>query len=406
MGDVGTLNQLGPEYKSLKINPSRFNDALQYSCQWGATDDGGMNRLSGNDDDKAVRDWFIAETAKHGCSHKVDTMGNIFAIRPGQNNDLPPIGLGSHLDTQPTGGRYDGILGVHCALEVLRVIDEAGITTYAPLAIINWTNEEGARFPPAMLGSGVWAGQYTLDHGHSRESVEGVSMAQELERIGYMGKVPCSSEQNPLSAHFEVHIEQGTILEKEIQPVGVVKGAQSVRWFRLVVSGRAQHTGGTPMEKRCDAILAAAKVVILVHQEATDRGIRATVSTIKSDPQSMNTIAGKAELSLDLRAPSDADMDDLEASLRQSFEKIQAETRTKFEMLPVWNSPAEFFDESMVECVRQSAKELGSSVEMMSFIGHDSVYTSKIVPTAMIFARCRDGISHSPDEYTSPEEYL
>lgn len=371
MGEVDAMNDLGLEYKSLKINSSRFNDRLQFSCQWGATNDGGMNRLSGNDDDKAVRDWFIAETAKYGCSHKVDTMGNIFAIRPGQNNNVAPIGLGSHLDTQPTGGRYDGILGVHCALEVLRVIDEAGITTYAPLAIVNWTNEEGARFPPAMLGSGVWAGQYTLQHGHSRESVEGMSMAKELDRIGYLGTVPCSSEQNPLSAHFEVHIEQGTILETENQPIGVVKGAQSVRWFRLVIFGRAQHTGGTPMEKRCDAILAAAKVVVQVHQAAVDRGIRATVSTIKSDPQSMNTIAGKAELSLDLRAPSDTDLDDLEASLRHSFEKVQVETRTKFDMQPVWNSPAEFFDESMVECVRRSVKELGSSVEMMSFIGHD-----------------------------------
>lgn len=371
MGSIDPKSKLSPHFAGLKANGKRINDSLQYSCQWGATNDGGMNRLSGNDDDKLVRDWFIAETAKCGCSHKIDAMGNIFAIRPGENNELPPIGLGSHLDTQPTGGRYDGILGVLCAMEVLRVIHEANVTTYAPLAVVNWTDEEGARFPPAMLGSGVWAGQFTLEHGQSRESVDGITMAQELERIGYLGPTPCSSQENPLSAHFEVHIEQGTILDRAEKAVGIVTGAQSVQWFRLSLTGRAEHTGGTPMDNRSDALLAAAKMIVEVNKIATERGVRATVSTAKSYPQSMNTIAGNVELSLDLRAPTDGDMEDLERSLKHVFGAISSEHGTELAMDVVWDSRATHFDPEMVECVRESAEEIGCSQEMTSFIGHD-----------------------------------
>jgi hydantoinase/carbamoylase family amidase len=371
MESINPGSQLDSRFASLKTNAKRMNDSLQYSCQWGATIDGGMHRLSANGDDKLVRDWFIAETTKSGCSHKIDAMGNIFAIRPGENNNLPPIGLGSHLDTQPTGGRYDGILGVLCAMEVLKVIHEANITTYAPLAVVNWTDEEGCRFPPAMLGSGVWAGQFTLEHGQSRESIEGITIAKELERIGYLGSTPCSSHENPLSAHFEVHIEQGTILDRAEKAVGIVTGAQTVRWFRLTLTGRAEHTGGTPMDNRSDALLAAAKMIVEVNKTAIEHGARATVSTAKSSPQSMNTIAGNVELSLDLRAPTDEDMDELEQSLKHTFDAINAEHGTSLTMDIVWDSKATHFDSEMVECVRQSAKEIGCSHEMTSFIGHD-----------------------------------
>ncbi|KAK5550927.1 hypothetical protein LTR46_011070 [Exophiala xenobiotica] len=331
-------------------------------------------------------------------------MGNIFAIRPGQNNEIAPIGLGSHLDTQPTGGRFDGILGVHCALEVLRVLDESRIATYAPLAVINWTNEEGARFPPAMLGSGVWAEQYTLEYAQTRPSVEGVTMGEEIKRIGYLGKAPCSHQTNPLSAHFEVHIEQGTLLEKANQAVGLVKGSQSVCWLRAIFRGRSQHTGGTPMDKRSDPVIAAAQAILEVNRIANERGFRLTTSIVKSEPRSANTIAGSVELLLDLRTPFDTEMESLHGIVKQSFEAIRLKTKTQLEFERVWNSPAEAFDTSMVDCVRQSIKEIGCDVETTSYIGHDSVFTSKVVPTAMIFTRCKDGISHSPDEYTSPEE--
>jgi hydantoinase/carbamoylase family amidase len=218
--------------------------------------------LASNDDDKLVRDWFIAETAKRGCHHKVDQMGNIFAIRPGQNNNLAPIGLGSHLDTQPTGGKYDGILGVVSAMEVLNVIHENNITTYAPLAVINWTNEEGARFPPAMLCSGVWGGAFTTEYGHTRTDPEGKTLKQELERIGYMGETPCSFEANPLLAHFEVHIEQGPVLDQQESAAAVVQGVQSIRWYNVGLVGREAHTGTTPMDRRSDALLGAARMIV------------------------------------------------------------------------------------------------------------------------------------------------
>ncbi|OQU98971.1 hypothetical protein CLAIMM_04679 [Cladophialophora immunda] len=392
--------------QSVKDN---LEDTLQYSCQWGSTEDGGMDRLSGNDDDKSVRDWFIAETARYGCSHKIDTMGNIFAIRPGENNDLPPIGLGSHLDTQPTGGKYDGILGVNCALEVLKVLHENDVTTYAPLAVINWTNEEGARFPPAMLCSGVWAGVFSTEFGHACSSLDGTTMKKELERIGYIGNVTCSYEANPLTAHFEVHIEQGPILDEAHKAVGVVKGAQSIRWYDLQVKGRAAHTGSTPMDRRSDALLAASKMIVETNRVVTtgaisERGARGTIAVINSLPQSINTIAGQVQMNLDVRSPYDEDVQQIDELLREKFQQICRDHGASVEINCFWESPATMFDEQMVDCVRKAAKAVDCTHEIISGAGHDSVYTARKVPTAMIFTRCRDGVSHNPAEYSRPED--
>lgn len=367
---------LSPAYVALTVNAARLNDTLEYSCQWGSTADGGMNRLSGNDDDRKVRQWFVEEVTRYGCSHTVDAMGNIFAVRPGQNNSLPPIALGSHLDTQPTGGKYDGILGVMCALEVLKVIHDANITTYAPLAIVNWTNEEGARFPPAMLGSGVWAGEFSVEYGLSRTSLDGTTMKQELERIGYLGSLPCSYEANPLLAHFEVHIEQGPILDAAEKPVGIVKGAQAIRWYNLSVRGREAHTGSTPMDRRSDALLAAAKMIIEVNKVATTdplytRGARGTIAVINSGPQSVNTIAGQVAMKLDIRSPYDADVEEIERLCKQKFREICKEHGTKLEMESFWESPSTEFHPTMVECVKKSANSVGCSHEIISGAGHD-----------------------------------
>lgn len=367
---------LSPAYASLRTNDVRMNETLQYSCQWGSTPDGGMDRLSGNDDDKQVRDWFIAETAKYGCTHKVDAMGNIFALRPGQNNTLPPIGLGSHLDTQPTGGRYDGILGVACAVECLKVVHENNVTTYAPLAIVNWTNEEGARFPPAMLGSGVWGGEFTTEFGYKATSLDGTTMKQELDRIGYVGDVPCSYEANPLLAHFEVHIEQGPILDEAQKAVGIVKGAQSIRWYHVKVTGRAAHTGSTPMDRRSDALLAAAKMIVEVNRIVTTgelftRGARGTIAVINALPQSVNTISGDVKMSLDIRSPHDEDVEKIESLCREAFERICSEHGTKVDLDCFWKSPATVFDPEMVNCVRESAREFDCSHEIVSGAGHD-----------------------------------
>ncbi|KIW16783.1 hypothetical protein PV08_03973 [Exophiala spinifera] len=396
-------------YANLRTNAERMNDTLQFSCQWGSTEDGGMNRLSGNDDDKKVRDWFIAETAKYGCTHKIDVMGNIFAIRPGQNNDIPPIGLGSHLDTQPTGGKYDGILGVCCAIEVLKVIHENNITTYAPLAVINWTDEEGARWAPAMLGSGVWGGVYTTEYAQGVSDPDGITLKQEIERIGYVGDVPCSYEANPLLAHFEVHIEQGPILDEAEKPVGLVRSVQSMRWYQLNLKGRSAHTGSTPMDRRNDTLLAAAKMIVAVNEVATlpelaARGARGTIAVINSLPQSTNTIAGDVSMNLDLRSPTDEGVEELERLCRQRFEKISKEHGVALDMNAFWESPATYFNEEMKDCIRTAMKQYDCSHEIVSGAGHDSVYTAKKVPTAMIFARCRDGVSHNPAEYSRPED--
>lgn len=402
-------------------------DTLEESCTWGNTPDGGMStvsevtylrkvltdtledRLTCNDDDRKVRDWFIRETKRCGCDIKVDAMGNIFAIRQGQNNDLAPIGIGSHLDTQPTGGKYDGILGVTSGMEVLKTMHENNITTYAPLAIINWTNEEGARFPPAMLSSGVWGGAFSTEYGHSRSDANGIKLKDELERIGFLGEIPCSYDANPLSAHFEVHIEQGPILDAAELPVGVVRGVQSIRWYNVDVVGREAHTGTTPMDRRSDALLGAAKMIVETNRFVTEgelasRGARATIAVINSSPDSINTISGKVRMGLDIRAPADEDVVKVEELCRARFQEICDEHGLKLGFDCFWTSPALHFDPVMVQCVRDSAKELGCEMELVSGAGHDSVYTSLKVPTAMIFVRCRDGVSHNPAEYSRPEE--
>ncbi|KAF2714072.1 putative N-carbamoyl-L-amino acid hydrolase [Pleomassaria siparia CBS 279.74] len=401
--------ELSAKYSALHVDAARINATLQASCAWGNTSDGGMNRLTCNKDDKNVRDWFIAETKKYGCHHRIDEMGNIFAIRPGQNNNLAPIGLGSHLDTQPTGGKYDGILGVVCGMEVLQVLHTNNITTYAPVAVVDWTNEEGARFPPAMLCSGVWGGEFTVKYAQGRQDPEGNTLGGELKRIGYMGTTPCSFEANPLLAHFEVHIEQGPILDVAEKSVGIVRGVQSMRWYNIGIEGREAHTGTTPMDRRSDALLGAAKMIVETNRIVTEtdvapRGGRATIAVINSLPQSINTIAGHVSLGLDIRAPADSDVELIERRCREAFETICQQHGLEMTFDNFWISPALNFDPIMVSCVKQSVADLGCDMEIVSGAGHDSVYTSRKVPTAMIFVRCKDGVSHHPSEYSREED--
>ncbi|PVH97709.1 putative N-carbamoyl-L-amino acid hydrolase [Periconia macrospinosa] len=401
--------QIPSKYSTLHTDATSTNAILRAACTWGNTPDGGMNRLTCNDDDKSVRDWFISETKKYGCFHKIDEMGNIFAIRPGQNNNLPPIAIGSHLDTQPTGGRYDGILGVVCGMELLRVLHTNNITTYAPVAVVDWTNEEGARFPPAMLCSGVYAGEFSTKYAQGRQDADGITLGAELQRIGYMGPTPCSFSENPILAHFEVHIEQGPILDFAEKAVGIVSGVQSIRWSNIEIQGREAHTGSTPMDRRNDALLGAAKMIVETNRIVTEtkvgpRGGRATIAVINSSPQSINTISGKVSLGLDIRAPADSDSELIELQCKKSFEKICEEHGLTMSFDNFWVSPAVVFDQIMVECVRRSAAELACDMEIVSGAGHDSVYTSRKVPTAMIFVRCRDGVSHHPSEFSREED--
>ena len=345
-------------------------------------------------------------------------MGSIFATRPGKNNSVPPIALGSHLDTQPKGGRYDGILGVNCALEVLRTIHEHNYETYAPLCIIDWTNEEGARFAPAMIASGVWGGAFELDYAHSRADAAGTTIKAELERIGFLGDTDSAYDGNPLSAHLECHIEQGPILDDSNIPVAAVLGVQSIRWYSIKLRGREQHTGTTPMRSRKDTLLTAARIIVAANEiamKSTSDGL-ASIAVINSRPQSINTLSGEVELNLDLRHPSDGGVESLEHECRAVFEKICLESGVTMDFETIWVSPAVTFDPVAVGFVKEAVKEAGYKTALVSGAGHDrfdclcqgligSVYTARKVPTAMVFVRCKDGISHHPAEYASPEDW-
>lgn len=393
-------------YLSVSTSGQRYWDSIHESCQWGATDDGGMNRLTLNDDDKQVRLWFISEAEKLGCKVTVDSMGNIFAVRPGKNNDIAPIGIGSHLDTQPRGGRYDGIAGVIAGLEVIRALHAANHTTYAPIAVIDWTNEEGARFPKAMVSSGVWAGQIPENDAYELRDVNDpdTRFVDELERIGFRGSVPCSHKDLPLSAHFELHIEQGPILEAENKDVGIVTGIQGMRWYDAEVFGREAHTGTTPMNRRGDALCAVSEMILCIESTAISMGGLGTVGIINSLPQSTNTIPGEIRFSIDLRHVSEDKVDLLEKSVFAKLAEIASKRGVTFDHSMKWTSPALQFDS---EC--QKSLELAAKHQKMSFkhlqsgAGHDSGYTSYVCPTAMLFIPCKDGISHNPAEYSSQE---
>ncbi|CAN6638755.1 hypothetical protein TRVA0_017S00958 [Trichomonascus vanleenenianus] len=392
----------------IQTNPDRYNATLHESCVWGAIPKStGMNRLALNDDDKQVRHWFIEQAKRLGCEIKVDEMGNIFAIRPGTNNDLPPIGIGSHLDTQPRGGRYDGIAGVQAGLEILRTLHENNIQTYAPIAAIDWTNEEGARFPKAMVSSGVWSECIPLEDAYALQDINDPqhTMKSELERIGFKGDTKASYKANPLSAHFEMHIEQGPILEAEKIQLGIVSGVQGMRWYDAEVVGFESHTGTTPMDRRTDALVATAIMIQAIETCANEHNGLGTVGVINSEPQSTNTIPGKVSFSIDCRHSSESALDTYTADLFGRLEKIAKERGVEFKCSEKWRSKQLDFDADIIGSLTASAKENSFSIRsMQSGAGHDSCYTSQRVPTGMLFIPCHKGISHNPAEYSSPED--
>ncbi|CAK9785201.1 amidase [Cutaneotrichosporon oleaginosum] len=390
-----------------KTNSARMNATIQASCEWGCTPDGGMARLALSDADASVRRWFIAETKALGCAVHIDAMGNIFAVRPGRY-DLPPIAVGSHLDTQPTGGRYDGILGVLAGLEILRALDEAAYRTAYPVAAVCWTNEEGARFVPSCLGSGVYAGALSLQYGHSRTDEAGVSVRAELERHGMLGELEASHTSNPLTAHFELHIEQGPILHEAKQPVAAVSGVQGWRWFEIALQGRGSHAGTTPFAYRRDPLIAFAKLVLAAERVAQSLGGLCTIGRVGSTAaQSTNCVMDDVVFHLDLRHHTAEGMAALEGTMRAEFATIIAGEEgveiTRWDTLTAVQPTV--FDTEAVACVRHAAEATGMAHEdLVSGAGHDSVFTARTCPTAMCFIRCRDGISHHPSEYATPED--
>jgi len=367
-----------------------------------------MSRLALTDADKEARDWFVTTAKELDCKVYVDAMGNTFAIRKGRRSG-PPTYAGSHLDTQPSGGRYDGILGVHAGVEMLRVFKEHKIETEYPVGVINWTNEEGARFPKSMVSSGVWSGDIPLEEAHSLVEVGdgNRTMKQELDRIGYLGDIAASYKAMPIGAHFELHIEQGPRLENESLKIGVVQGVQAYKWFNCHVTGRDCHTGTTPFEARQDAMLCAAKLIVQSNISAIRFNSLASTGILTVSPGSVNTVPGEVWFTLDVRSATNEQLaetlDDFDIAARHVLAECNG---CKFTREVSFPSGAIKFHEECIECVRNSAEQLfpGSHRPLISGAGHDSVFASKRAPTTMIFVPCRKGVSHHPEEYCSPED--
>lgn len=389
---------------NLNINSRRLWDSLMDTAKFGGTEKGGIKRLTLTDEDKLVRDWFKAQCEAIGCTVSIDEVGNMFATRRGRDNSLPPIAMGSHLDTQPTGGKFDGILGVLAALEVMRTLHEQDYETNAPIEIINWTNEEGSRFPPAMLASGVFAGVFPPAYAYEQVDRNGLTFLEELERIGYRGAMKAGDHK--LSAMFELHIEQGPILEAEKKMIGIVTGVQGMRWYEITVHGQDAHTGATPMYLRKNALLGAARIIEAVDAigQKHQPGV-ATVGLIENKPNSRNVVPGEVFLTVDMRHPDENALDAMEADLRTALEtKIPALGLT-YEEKKIWSSPAVKFAPELIDCVRgAAAKSTFGMREMVSGAGHDAAYIARVTPTTMIFVPCEGGVSHNEAESTSPDE--
>jgi N-carbamoyl-L-amino-acid hydrolase len=389
---------------NLTINSKRLWDSLMETAKFGGTPKGGIKRLTVTDDDKRVRDWFKAECEKLGCTVEVDEVGNMFATRAGRRKDLAPIAMGSHLDTQPTGGKFDGVLGVLGALEAMRTLVDMGYETNAPVMIANWTNEEGSRFAPAMLCSGVYAGVFTPEFAWSREDRAGIKLGDELERIGYKGKHKAGAVK--FGSMFELHIEQGPILEAENKMVGVVTGVQGMRWYEITLKGQESHTGATPMGLRKNALLAAARMIDAINDVGMAHlpGV-ASVGLIENRPNSRNVVPGEVFFTIDLRHPDEAILDKMEKAYRDAVFKIADEARVEIDEKRIWNSPAVKFAPELISCVREGVAQAGfTSRDMASGAGHDAAYIARVAPTTMIFVPCLGGISHNEAESTTQEE--
>jgi len=390
--------------KNLKIDAGRLWDDLMQTAAIGATPKGGICRLTLTELDRQVRDWFRARVEALGCTVTIDDMGAMFARRPGQRADVAPIAMGSHLDTQPTGGKFDGALGVLAALEALRTLVEASYETFAPIEVVNWTNEEGARFAPSMIASGVFAGVFSRDWACARKDRGGESFGEALEKIGYRGRQRCGDHR--LSAFFELHIEQGPFLEAENKDIGVVTGVQAMRWYEVTVTGEDRHAGTTPMPRRRDALLGAARIVEAVNA-CTRRYPSAvgTVGVLEARPGSPNVVPGEVFHTIDLRDPDADVLDRLEKEIAAEASRIGGELGLSVAIKTISAEPPVRFDAGCVAAVRAAAAKSGySGRDIISRAGHDAAFIARVAPAAMIFVPCKDGISHNETEYSSIEQ--
>ena len=403
---MSTSNPADNGRRNLRVNGERLWVSLMELARIGATPKGGVCRLAASDLDGEARRLFIRWCEEAGCTVRVDKIGNIFARRGGRDPNLPAVMTGSHLDTQPTGGKFDGAYGVMAGLELVRTLNDLGYETAAPIDIAAWTNEEGSRFSPAMIGSGVFAGVFDLADGLALpDNVTGVKLGAELDRIGFAGAEPVGGR--PVAAYFEAHIEQGPILEAAQKPIGVVTGAQGQRWYEITVTGQEAHAGPTPMPRRRDALVGAARMIDAVNRigHAHAPNACATVGFVQVSPNSRNTIPGRVFLTVDFRHPEDAVLTAMDNELREACAAAAATQNLEAKVKEFWYFPPTPFAPDLVGKVREAATAQGyKHQDIISGAGHDAVYMARVAPTAMIFVPCVGGISHNEIEDAKPED--
>ncbi|WP_322005580.1 Zn-dependent hydrolase [Paraburkholderia tropica] len=406
MAEIGTLNKLDTleTRAALRVNGPRLWDSLERMARIGATPKGGVCRLALTELDRESRDLFVQWAREAGCEIRIDRIGNIFARRAGRDANAAPVLTGSHADTQPTGGRYDGIYGVLGGLEVLRALNDANVQTERPIEVVVWTNEEGSRFAPAMIASGVYAGVYPLDYGLSRSDASGTTIGEALAHIGYAGDAPVGG--TPVHAAYELHIEQGAILERSGKTIGVVTAGQGQRWYEIELDGVDAHAGTTPMDLRRDALVGAARIITFV--SALGRSYapfgRATVGMIEAKPNSRNTVPGRCFFTVEFRHPESATLAEMDAKLREELARVAHEEQLGHRIEQIFDYAPVPFAPECVETVRRAAQALDlSHADIVSGAGHDACYLARVAPTGMIFVPCIDGLSHNEAEAITPE---
>jgi N-carbamoyl-L-amino-acid hydrolase len=390
--------------ENLRINSARLWDSLMEMAKIGPGIAGGCNRQTLTDEDAEGRALFQKWCEAAGLTMGVDAMGTMFMRREGTDPDALPVYVGSHLDTQPTGGKYDGVLGVLGALECVRSMNDLGIKTKHPIVVTNWANEEGARFAPAMLASGVFAGQHSLDYAYARKDLEGLSYGEELARIGWKGDEEVGARK--MHAYYELHIEQGPILEAENKTIGVVTHCQGLWWLEFTLTGREAHTGSTPMNMRVNAGLAMSRIFEMVQEVAMKNqpGAVGGVGQVKFSPNSRNVLPGTVVFTVDIRTPDQTKLDAMRAEIEARGAEICAELGVGCAVEPVGHFDPVTFAPELVKNVRQAAERLGYSyMDLISGAGHDACWAAKVAPTTMVMCPCVGGLSHNEAEDISPE---
>ena len=389
---------------NLRINGDRLWDSLMEMAKIGPGVAGGNNRQTLTDEDGEGRALLQKWCEQAGCTLGIDKLGNMFARREGSDPDALPVYVGSHLDTQPTGGKYDGVLGVLGALEILRTLNDLNIKTKHPIVLVNWTNEEGTRYPPAMLGSAVFAGILDLDWAYAQKDADGLLLGDELKRIGWCGDEEVGARK--MHAFFELHIEQGPILEAEQKDIGIVTHGQGLSWTEITITGKESHTGTTPMPMRKNAGLGMARVIELVDQIALSHAPLAmgAVGHIEIYPNSRNVIPGQAVFTVDFRCPDEAVLRAMEGQLQKGAKKICGEMGLDISLKNVGGFDPVTFDDGCVSALRNAAQNLGySHKDIVSGAGHDACWINRVAPTAMVMCPCVDGLSHNEAEEISKE---